>query len=209
MLLLAIGPAAVRAARAATSSIPIVSIDLESDPIHAGRVRSFARPGGNVTGPFRDLPDLTGKWLELLTEAVPQLTRIAILGGPTPGSDQANALKAAARGVEVQIVEVDDPEGYRALLARAMKARPIALVQLSLPLLNDPRAVKQIAGLTVQNGLPAISMFDQPSTWMSSSKVPSPMIYRSSVRASTVVNLRTARALGLTIPRRCWRERPG
>jgi putative tryptophan/tyrosine transport system substrate-binding protein len=70
-LILAIGPAAVRAARAATSSIPIVAGDLESDPLSSGYIASNRRPGGNVTGVFLDFPDFSKKWLQALMETVP------------------------------------------------------------------------------------------------------------------------------------------
>ena len=84
-VLLAVGPAAVRAARDATSTIPIVAVDLESDPIGAGFARSLAHPGGNITGLFLDQPGLAAKWLELLQEAVPATRRVAILMDPTTG----------------------------------------------------------------------------------------------------------------------------
>jgi len=70
-VLLVSGPTAVRAARDATRTIPIVALDLESDPVRAGFARSFAQPGGNMTGCFLDQPGVTGKWLELIGAAVP------------------------------------------------------------------------------------------------------------------------------------------
>src|SRR5262249_28993762 len=102
-VLVANGPAAVRAACAATGASPVVAIDLESDPVQNGWVRSFAQPGGNITGLFMDLPGLTGKWLELLQEAVPGLARVAVLWDPTTGTHQANALRTAARRLGVEI----------------------------------------------------------------------------------------------------------
>jgi putative ABC transport system substrate-binding protein len=75
-------PEAVVAARNATTSIPIVAVDLESDPIANGYVKSLARPGGNLTGMFLDLPELSGKQVGLLKEIVPRLSRIAIFGIP-------------------------------------------------------------------------------------------------------------------------------
>ena len=78
-VLLTIGPDALGAARDATSAIPIVAVDLESNPVQAGFARSLAQPGGNITGYFLDQPGLAGKWLELLREAVPGTRRIAVL----------------------------------------------------------------------------------------------------------------------------------
>ena len=84
-VLLTIGPDALGAARDATSAIPIVAVDLESDPVQAGFARSLAQPGGNITGYFLDQPGLAGKWLELIREAVPGTRRIAVLVDRTTG----------------------------------------------------------------------------------------------------------------------------
>jgi putative tryptophan/tyrosine transport system substrate-binding protein len=75
--MLAVGPAALRAARAASATIPIVALDLETDPVKAGFAESLSHPGGNVTGLFFDLPDFSGKLLQLLSEARPGLSRVA------------------------------------------------------------------------------------------------------------------------------------
>src|SRR6266849_3760776 len=117
-VLVAIGPAAVSAARDAAGAIPVVAIDLESDPVQSGWVRSFARPGGNITGLFMDLPGLAGKWLELLREAVPRLARVAVLWDLTTGPHQADALRTVAGrlGVAIHLVEIRDPERYGPLL---------------------------------------------------------------------------------------------
>lgn len=72
-------PYAIRAATKATSTIPIVGVDLESDPVASGLVKSLARPGGNFTGFFLDIPELGGKQIELLIEAVPRISRVAVL----------------------------------------------------------------------------------------------------------------------------------
>ena len=70
---------AVAALHAATSTIPIVALDLESDPVASEFVKSIPRPGGNLTGVFMDLPELGGKWLEILKVTVPALDRVAVL----------------------------------------------------------------------------------------------------------------------------------
>src|SRR2546430_16846315 len=80
----------------ATSTIPIVGIDLESDPVASGWVRSLNRPGGNLTGLFLDLPELGGKQIQLFKEAVPRLSRVAgVRGAPV----QVAAILAAAGAV--------------------------------------------------------------------------------------------------------------
>jgi putative tryptophan/tyrosine transport system substrate-binding protein len=76
------GPAVVRAAKSMSRTVPIVALDLESDPIEAGFVKSLARPGGNITGIFLDQPELSGKWLELLKDTIPRISRVAVLWDP-------------------------------------------------------------------------------------------------------------------------------
>jgi putative ABC transport system substrate-binding protein len=78
-LILAISPAAIRAARSATETIPIVAGDLESDPVDAGLIASVARPGGNITGTFLDFPEFGKKWLEALKEALPQVKSVGVV----------------------------------------------------------------------------------------------------------------------------------
>ena len=92
-------PEAVVAARNATTSIPIVAVDLESDPIAKGYVQGLARPGGNLTGMFLDLPELSGKQVGLLKEIVPRLSRIAIFGIPGLNAAQLAAAEAVVRAL--------------------------------------------------------------------------------------------------------------
>src|SRR5262249_11216640 len=77
--IMALGPGSLRAARAATTSIPIVAGDLESDPLSTGFIAENRRPGGNVTGLFLDFPDFSKKWLQALKEVVPQNSVVAVL----------------------------------------------------------------------------------------------------------------------------------
>ncbi len=116
----AAAPAAVAAVSKATTSIPVVGIDLESDPVAKGYVTSLARPGGNITGIFLDIPELSGKQLMLLKEIVPRLSRIAIFGVPDLNAPQfvATATAARAAGVETEILEVRVPMTYMALSRR-------------------------------------------------------------------------------------------
>ena len=89
------GPAALRAARAATRDIPIVALDLESDPLAGGIATSLSRPGGNVTGIFMDFPDVTAKCLQMLGETGQGLSRVAIFG--IPASVQSNSTLSRKR----------------------------------------------------------------------------------------------------------------
>ena len=98
-VILASGPEAIAAARSATSSIPIVGVDLESDPLAMGYIKSLARPGGNLTGMFLDLPELSGKQVGLLKEVVPRLSRIAVFGIPGLNAAQFAATEMAARAL--------------------------------------------------------------------------------------------------------------
>jgi putative ABC transport system substrate-binding protein len=84
-VLCAIGPAVLRAARSATQTLPIVANDLESDPVDTGWAASLAHPGGNITGVFMAFPDFATKWLGLLNETIPRLSRLAVLWDPSTG----------------------------------------------------------------------------------------------------------------------------
>jgi putative ABC transport system substrate-binding protein len=77
-LIFAVSSVAVQAARSETTTIPIVTTDLESDPVDAGLIASVSRPGGNITGVFLDFPDFGNKWLESLRETVPQLKIVGV-----------------------------------------------------------------------------------------------------------------------------------
>jgi ABC transporter substrate binding protein len=94
-LIFAQSGAAVRAAQAATSTIPIV--DLECDPIASGFISAKAKPGGNMTGVFLDFADFSTKWLEALKETIPKLSRLAVFWDPAMASLQLHATEAAAR----------------------------------------------------------------------------------------------------------------
>jgi len=88
-VIFATGPQAVRTAVEATRNIPIVALDLETDPVEAGYMRSFARPEGNVTGIFLDQPELAGKWLQYIKQVVPDGASIAALWDPAPAHGSA------------------------------------------------------------------------------------------------------------------------
>jgi putative ABC transport system substrate-binding protein len=91
------GGGALSAAKQATSRIPIVAVDLESDPAAMGFVRNLARPGGNIPGVFLDLPELSGKQLQLLKEIIRPLSRVAVLGDSVLNAPRFDATEVAAR----------------------------------------------------------------------------------------------------------------
>jgi putative ABC transport system substrate-binding protein len=224
-LLFAIGPAALLAAKDATSAIPIVAVDLESDAVQAGFVRSFAQPGGNITGCFLDQSGLTGKWLELIKEAVPETRRIAVLRDPSTGPWQLAAIKAAAGklSIELQVLEIRSAGELDHALEVGVKGGSFALVQLSSPLFGGLSAAKQIAEFTAKHRLPAISMFRsfaEAGGLMSygpnqreyykrlavyidkilKGAKPADLPIEQPTKFDFVINLKTAKMLGLTIP---------
>ena len=157
----AAAPAAVAAVSNATTSIPVVGIDLESDPVAKGYVKSLARPGGNITGMFLDIPELSGKQLGLLKEIVPRLSRIAIIGVPGLNALQFAATEAAVRavGVEAEILEVRVPDDFEGVLETARTRHVEAGVLLSSPLVFT--SSKLIGEIAVAKRLALISLFGE------------------------------------------------
>jgi ABC-type uncharacterized transport system substrate-binding protein len=102
-VVLAVSPAGVHAALAASATIPIVALDLESDPIANGWIKNLSRPGGQVTGVFFDFPEFGKKWLELLKEAMPRLARVAVLWDPATGTVQMKAVESAGNLLNVKL----------------------------------------------------------------------------------------------------------
>ena len=106
-VIMASGPLALNAARSAARTIPVVAIDFETDPIASGVAASLARPGGNITGVFLDFPDFTAKWMEMLVESNPKLSRAAVLWDPDTGPVQLDSVRKAAKTLNVQLEVVD------------------------------------------------------------------------------------------------------
>jgi len=158
-VILANGPNAIQGAMSATTSVPIIGIDLESDPVAQGWAASLARPGKNLTGWFLDLPELGGKQIELLREAVPGISKLAVLWDASIGQVQFLATEAAAGGVGValQSVSIRRDEELQPALDRLASTGVQGVVILSSPLILSLR--KQIADLALRLGLPTISLF--------------------------------------------------
>jgi putative tryptophan/tyrosine transport system substrate-binding protein len=155
----ATGPAAVKAAHEATQRIPIVALDLETDPVASGLVRSLGRPGSNVTGLFLDQPALAGKWLELLTEILPGRRRIVALWDVATGAPQLAAARTAAKrfGVDLRTLEFSTRDELVQKLRQAPDGGTQAIVMLTSPIVSVNSAL--IAEWTWQNRMPAISPF--------------------------------------------------
>lgn len=153
------GPAAVDAAVHVTSSVPIVALDLETDPLRSGLVRSLDQPRTNVTGLFLDQPAIASRWFELLRQAVPKAQKVNLLWDASTGPWQLAAAKDAAQRLrlDVDTLVVRDESEFAQELADGMSRKPDALVLLSSPLVRARS--QQIAVFCARQRLPAISPF--------------------------------------------------
>ncbi|MDA9406485.1 ABC transporter substrate-binding protein [Bradyrhizobium sp. CCBAU 45384] len=222
-VIIAAAPQVVHAARSATRTIPIVAIDLESDPVASGMVATLARPGGNVTGVFLDFPDFTAKWMEMLVECNPKLSRAAVLWDPATGPVQVEAVEKAGGKLNVQldITEVRRPSDFDAAFSRANQHGSGAMVMLSSPLVAD--SLPMLAELALRHRFPAITLFSDfaraggllaygPNllsllrlSGVVAGKVlrganPAELPIERPTKFETVLNMRTVLALGLSIP---------
>jgi ABC-type uncharacterized transport system substrate-binding protein len=219
------GPPGVRAARDATSTIPIVMARMD-DAVEHGFVASLARPGGNITGISIQTGELSGKLLELLKDALPSLAQVAVLWDATGTTNQRRTLEhaATALGVHLQIVAVRSPDEFDSAFTAAHTAQAAGVVILGSPLMtyNTPR----LAALATQQRLPAIydnRRFAEAGGLMAygpKESDPSWNFQRAAVfvdkilkgakpadlpverpsKFELVLNLKTAQALGLTMP---------
>ena len=157
--ILVVAPAALRAARAATTSIPIVAIDLESDPTEAGFIASYARPGGNITGVFLDFAEFSKKWLEALKEAIPEISSVAVFWDPSLGTTQIRAVEAAARVLDLKlvIIEMRGRSDVESAFTSAVGQGVSALLILSSPFVSA--STKLLADQALSHRLPAITLF--------------------------------------------------
>jgi putative tryptophan/tyrosine transport system substrate-binding protein len=216
-------PAAL-AAKHATQTIPIV-IPTAIDPVEAGLVASLARPGGNLTGLSILAPELSGKRLELLQEVMPGMTRVAVLWN---AANPANALawqetQVAARtlGLLLHSQDVRGPQDLEGAFARTAQARPEALLVLGDALLGMHRP--QIAAFATQQHLPSVfaeresvvagglmsygpslpDLYRRAATYVDKilkGTKPADLPVEQPLKFELVLNLKTAQALGLTIP---------
>jgi len=218
------GGTSTRAAKEATLTIPIV-MGFDNDPVGNGFVASLARPGGNVTGLSTLAPEISGKQLELLKEIVPKLSRVGVLGSSiAPGNSQALKeieLAAGAFGVKLQYLEVRDPNDIETAFRAASKARADAVLVLPSPITLSQR--KQIADLATKSRLPAMywatefvdvgglmsysvsftDLFQRAATYVDKilkGSKPADLPVEQPTKFELVINLKTAKQIGLTIP---------
>jgi putative ABC transport system substrate-binding protein len=224
-VIVAASTTATRAAKQATSTIPIIMTGIGVDPVEAGLVASMAQPGGNVTGVAAFGAELWGKRLELFKEAVPRLSRLAVLWNPAnPGN--ALCVKdiqawALAMGVQLQSLEVRDANAFEPAFAAIAKetpdalvtcpdsltsahARPIAdfAVRNRLPTLTAFRAYVQAGGL-MSYGRSLLDQFRRAAYYVEKilkGTKPADLPVERPMQFELVINLKTAQALGLTLP---------
>jgi ABC-type uncharacterized transport system substrate-binding protein len=220
------GSAPIRAAKNATKTIPIVMMSLAADPVEAGFVESLARPGGNVTGLTTLSRELGGKRLELLKEAVPKLARVAVLydaAAPSTAREVKEDLLVAARalGLTVRSWEVRDANGFERVFAALSKQRPEGLYVPPGPLMAANE--KRIAGFALKSRLPSMynrREFVEAGGLMSygvdiadthrrvayyvdrilKGAKPADLPVEQPTKFELVINLKTAKQIGLTIP---------
>ena len=216
-------PAAL-AAKQATQTIPIVTAAV-GDPVAVGLVASLARPGGNVTGLTFQAPELSGKRLELLTEAAPQTTLVAVLWNAANPSHMRNleGIKAAAQalGLQLQAVAVRTPSDFDMAFEAMASLRPSALITLADGMLLDNRT--HIVAFAAKSRLPAIfpdrefaeagglmmygqnlaANFRRAAAFVDKilkGAKPADLPVEQPMKFEFVINLKTAQALGITIP---------
>jgi putative ABC transport system substrate-binding protein len=221
-LLMASGPAITRIAHATTKSLPIVTFDLESDPVESGWLQSYAHPGGNLTGVFSDFPDFATKSLELLREIVPGLAYLVVLWDPATPMVQARAVTAAAQrlNVKTEVLELKSASEFEGVFDAVTARRPDGVLLLSSPVVsvNSPK----LAELSLRHRLPAISLFSSfartgglisygpnldeiyRETGVMAAKVlkgtkPADLPAERPTRFELLVNSKTAKALGLKV----------
>jgi putative tryptophan/tyrosine transport system substrate-binding protein len=159
IIVVAGGASWVRAAKKATQTIPIVMVGSGDDPVEAGLIESLPRPGGNVTGLTNLGPDLAGKRLELLKEAVPKIASVAILHDPVSRGSQfelQQVLPVAARALKLTIRswEIRDASGFEQVFAALNKERPDGLYLTSSLLMRSNQ--KRITDFALKSRLPSM-----------------------------------------------------
>jgi putative ABC transport system substrate-binding protein len=223
-LIVATTVSAAQASKNATKTIPIV-MTAAGDPVATGLVKSLARPGGNVTGLSQMSPEMAGKRLQLVKELVPRLARVAVMWNPlTPTSVLAwkeSQSAARALGLQLHSLEVRTPDDFNKAFDEATRARAGAVAIMPSPLFV--RNLRRIADLATKNGLASIShitefaeygglvaygpdradLFRRAAVYVDrilKGANPADLPVEQPTKFELVINLKTAKALGLTIP---------
>jgi ABC-type uncharacterized transport system substrate-binding protein len=221
--IVAVGAESIRAARDATRTVPIV-MGFTTDPVAQGFVTSLSRPGGNVTGvAYAVGPEIAAKRMELLSETVPKTTRIGVLStSETASQSQVRQARTAASRLGVELVAVEATnKGYDGAFAALLTQRVGAVFVVGSPILNRDR--KQIIALAAKHRLPAIYewrehamegglmayggdisvLYHRVADYIDRifrGAKPADLPVEQPTKFELVINLKTAKALGLTIP---------
>jgi putative ABC transport system substrate-binding protein len=226
-VIVASGTLAALAAKEATRTLPIV-VSPAADPVASGLVTSLARPGANVTGLSLLYSELVGKWLEQLKEAIPGVSRVAVLRQPgafgeRTEKDMLKEAEIAARALRVQLqfVEARSPENFDRAFSEMTKARAGALTVLSSNMFVSER--RRLVDLAAKNRLPAMynvreyvdagglmaygpnlaDLYRRAATYVDKilkGAKPGDLPIEQPTKFELVINLKTAKALGITIP---------
>ena len=221
-LLVSSSAGAIRAAKQATRTIPIVMV-ASFDPVEMKIVDSLARPGGNITGVARLTHELSGKRLELFKEAVPRISRVGILAAPASSSLQEYEPAARALKISLESLEVDGPNAdLERIFQSAVKTRINAVVTVASRSIN--RFTTQIMELAIKNRLPSmheissrveagglmsysaddVATFTRAAVYVDKilkGAKPAEMPVEQPTKFELVINLKTAKQIGVTIPR--------
>ena len=223
-VLVSAGPAATRALRQATSNIPIVMAQ-DTDPVGSGFVHSLAKPGGNITGLAALAPEMSGKQLELLKQVVTKLSRVAVIGNSNnPGDSQTlreTVLAAGSFEIYLRYLDVQNAQEIEPVMRAAAKGRADALMVLGNPNLNLHR--QEVVTLAAKLRLPATygrpefveagglmsygtnysELFRRAATYVDKilkGANPGDLPVEQPTKFELLINLKTAKQIGLTIP---------
>jgi ABC-type uncharacterized transport system substrate-binding protein len=223
-VIVTLGAQAIQAVKQATSTIPVV-IAASADPVEMGFVTSLARPGENLTGLSLSAPELSGKRLELLKEAAPAITHVAVLANPANPSTaaQLRETQRAAQALQVQmhLVEVRGQQELDQAFAAIRNVRADALIVLLDPLFMQQRA--RLVELTATSRLPAMynfredvelgalmaygpsfpDLFRRAATYVDKilkGAQPAALPVEQPTKYELILNLKTAKELGITLP---------
>ena len=223
-VILAANPFSLAAATRATRTVPIVGLDMESDPVRQGWAATLARPGGNVTGFFLDMPEMSGKHVEFLKIVKPSVARLAVLGDPRLNALQFEVTDGATRdaGLALDRLGVQSPDQIEGAIADAARRGAGALVVFTSPLINS--ALPRIARAAAKHRMPSICAFaplfaeaggllaygpDFHELYRRTAAYvarilkgagPGDLPMQRPEKFLLVINLKTARTLGVTLP---------
>jgi len=222
-VIVGISSTATRAITALTNAIPVVVVDLETDPVASGLAASLAHPGGNVTGIFLDAVELSGKRLEVLRELRPSVSRIAVLSDASmdPAPLRAAEVAAQSLNMRLQMLAIRHPEEIDEALQAAVRGRAGAVMVIQSPFMDVNGA--KIAEVALERRLPAaglvpnfvkqgglvsygpdvFELFRHLGSFVDrilKGARPGDMPIERPTRLYLAINLKTAKALGVTVP---------